>query len=53
MPNSKIPTAISVAGLTVPHFSLGLGIGILDAALTPLLASLVDAKYSDDESTSS
>lgn len=45
--------ANSVGGLTIPHFVLGLGIGILDAALTPLLASLVDAKYSDDDSTSS
>lgn len=29
-------------GLLLPHFTLGLGIGVLDAALVPLLATLVD-----------
>lgn len=32
----------------VPHFTLGLGIGVLDAALVPLLATLVDTRYGDD-----
>lgn len=33
----------------VPHFTLGLGIGVLDAALVPMLATLVDARYSQGE----
>lgn len=32
-------------GLLLPHFTLGLGIGILDAALVPLLATLVDDDF--------
>lgn len=40
-------------GLLIPHFSLGLGIGTLDAALIPYMATLVDLKYGDDESTAS
>lgn len=38
--------------MLVPHFGLGLGIGILDAALVPLLAAVVDSKYTiEDDST--
>uniref|UniRef100_A0A1B0AA86 Major facilitator superfamily (MFS) profile domain-containing protein n=1 Tax=Glossina pallidipes TaxID=7398 RepID=A0A1B0AA86_GLOPL len=37
-----IPRASSVAQLLVPHFGLGLGIGVVDAALVPLLAKFVD-----------
>ncbi|XP_014206669.1 synaptic vesicular amine transporter [Copidosoma floridanum] len=37
-----IPEADSILELTIPHFGLGLGIGVADAALVPLLASLVD-----------
>lgn len=33
-------------GLLLPHFTLGLGIGILDAALVPLLATIVDDEHS-------
>lgn len=32
--------------LVVPHFLLGFGIGAVDAALVPLLAALVDTRYS-------
>lgn len=32
--------------LIIPHFLLGFGIGAVDAALVPLLASLVDSGYS-------
>lgn len=49
----QIPNAQTVVGLLIPHFSLGLGIGTLDAALIPYMATLVDLKYSDDESTGS
>ncbi len=49
----QIPNAKSVVGLLIPHFSLGLGIGTLDAALIPYMATLVDLKYGDDESTAS
>lgn len=35
----------------LPHFGLGLGIGVLDASLVPLLAAVVDGKF--DEFTSS
>ncbi|XP_058116801.1 synaptic vesicular amine transporter-like [Anopheles ziemanni] len=37
-----IPSASTVTGLLLPHFGLGLGIGVVDAALVPLLATLVD-----------
>uniref|UniRef100_A0A182QCQ9 Major facilitator superfamily (MFS) profile domain-containing protein n=1 Tax=Anopheles farauti TaxID=69004 RepID=A0A182QCQ9_9DIPT len=39
-----IPSANTVAGLLLPHLGLGLGIGVVDAALVPLLATLVDAQ---------
>uniref|UniRef100_A0A182NCJ3 Major facilitator superfamily (MFS) profile domain-containing protein n=1 Tax=Anopheles dirus TaxID=7168 RepID=A0A182NCJ3_9DIPT len=39
-----IPSAHTVAGLLLPHLGLGLGIGVVDAALVPLLATLVDAQ---------
>lgn len=48
-----IPNASSISGLLIPHFGLGLGIGALDSALVPLLASAVDAKYTDNDSISS
>ena len=38
----QIPEATSIWGLALPHFLLGLGIGIVDSALMPLLANLVD-----------
>ncbi|XP_015126265.1 synaptic vesicular amine transporter [Diachasma alloeum] len=37
-----LPSAISISQLVAPHLGLGLGIGVADAALVPLLASLVD-----------
>ncbi|XP_050082072.1 synaptic vesicular amine transporter [Anopheles aquasalis] len=37
-----LPSASNVAGLLFPHLGLGLGIGVVDAALVPLLATLVD-----------
>ncbi|XP_014606710.1 PREDICTED: synaptic vesicular amine transporter [Polistes canadensis] len=37
-----IPSALTMSQLIFPHFGMGLGIGIADAALVPLLASLVD-----------
>ncbi|XP_052868053.1 synaptic vesicular amine transporter-like [Anopheles cruzii] len=56
-----LPSASNVVGLMLPHLGLGLGIGVVDAALVPLLATLVDnqlaarASYdpelSPDEST--
>ncbi|XP_032596409.1 synaptic vesicular amine transporter [Drosophila grimshawi] len=44
-----IPSATTVAQLLLPHFALGLGIGVIDAALVPLLASCVDATLAQDE----
>jgi MFS family permease len=41
----QIPSASGVGQLAVPHFGLGLGIGVVDAALVPLLASLMDSRY--------
>lgn len=35
--------------LLLPHFGLGLGIGIIDAALVPLLATFVDATLAQEE----
>lgn len=37
-----IPSASTMSQLIVPHLGMGLGIGVADAALVPLLASLVD-----------
>lgn len=50
-----IPAAGTLYYLMVPHFTLGLGIGAIDAALVPLLASTVDMKASpsDNESIAS
>ncbi|XP_037892557.1 synaptic vesicular amine transporter [Glossina fuscipes] len=47
-----IPRASSVAHLLVPHFGLGLGIGIVDAALVPLLAKFMDDILFHEEPTS-
>jgi MFS transporter, DHA1 family, solute carrier family 18 (vesicular amine transporter), member 1/2 len=38
-----IPNATTMARLLPPHFALGLGIGIVDAALVPMLATFMDA----------
>ncbi len=40
-----VTRAVSMWGLVVPHFGLGLGIGIVDSSLMPLLAFLVDERY--------
>ncbi|XP_050437395.1 synaptic vesicular amine transporter-like isoform X2 [Adelges cooleyi] len=40
-----IPSATSMLGLICPHFGLGLGIGVVDSALVPMLASLVDSRH--------
>ncbi|XP_017799381.1 PREDICTED: synaptic vesicular amine transporter [Habropoda laboriosa] len=37
-----IPFAGTMSQLIIPHLGMGLGIGVADAALVPLLASLVD-----------
>ena len=37
-----IPEAKNVSSLIIPHFCLGLGIGILDTSLVPFLARLTD-----------
>jgi len=37
-----IPLANTMSQLIFPHLGMGLGIGVADAALVPLLASLVD-----------
>ncbi|XP_050069722.1 synaptic vesicular amine transporter [Anopheles maculipalpis] len=42
-----IPSANTVTGLLLPHLGLGLGIGVVDAALVPLLATLVDSQLSN------
>lgn len=36
--------------LQIPHFGLGLGIGVLDAALVPYLSSRIDSKYGHSSS---
>ncbi|XP_048747879.2 synaptic vesicular amine transporter-like [Ostrea edulis] len=40
-----IPFSTSVPQLILPHFGIGLGLGIVDAALMPLLALLVDTRH--------
>ncbi|EDW43359.1 GM23549 [Drosophila sechellia] len=44
-----IPSATTVAQLLLPHFALGLGIGVIDAALVPLLATFVDATLAQED----
>lgn len=41
----QIPAATTMAELVYPHFGLGLGIGIVDSALVPMLANLVDTRH--------
>lgn len=50
-----IPEAKTVSSLIIPHFCLGLGIGILDTSLVPYLARLADTitSNSDDSSVTS
>lgn len=42
-----IPEAKTVSSLIIPHFCLGLGIGVLDASLVPYLAQLTDSIAQD------
>ncbi|KAF4529701.1 hypothetical protein B566_EDAN016652 [Ephemera danica] len=39
----QVPSAKTVLQLAAPHLGMGLGIGIVDASLVPLLARLVDS----------
>ncbi|KAG5898761.1 hypothetical protein JTB14_010971 [Gonioctena quinquepunctata] len=41
-----LPLANTISQLFLPHFGIGLGVGAIDAALVPLLASFVDNKGS-------
>ncbi|KAL1137723.1 hypothetical protein AAG570_009419, partial [Ranatra chinensis] len=41
-----VPLARGMGELVIPHLCLGLGIGIVDAALVPMLATLVDSRHS-------
>ncbi|XP_054709454.1 synaptic vesicular amine transporter-like [Uloborus diversus] len=40
-----IPVSSRITQLVIPHFGLGLGIGVVDVSLMPLLAFLVDSRY--------
>ncbi|XP_041369710.1 synaptic vesicular amine transporter-like [Gigantopelta aegis] len=40
-----LPFATDLTQLILPHFGIGLGIGVTDAALMPLLALLVDTRH--------
>lgn len=40
-----MPYVASMTALAIPHACLGLGIGIIDAALVPHLASLVERRF--------
>lgn len=37
--------ATAMVHLIMPHFGLGLGLGVVDASLMPLLAQLVDTRH--------
>lgn len=43
-----IPLSISVQGLALPHFCLGLGVGSVDATLVPMLANLAEKRGSNN-----
>lgn len=47
----KLPTARSIGELVIPHAGLGLGIGVVDSALVPLMATLVDTRHRADYAT--
>ncbi|XP_014662220.1 PREDICTED: synaptic vesicular amine transporter-like isoform X2 [Priapulus caudatus] len=40
-----IPFATQIAHLLIPHFGVGLGIGIVDSSIIPLLGHIVDVRY--------
>ena len=44
-PCLQVPLAKSIWQLTLPHFGLGLGLGIVDSSLMPLLAKLVGDRH--------
>ena len=44
----KVPLVKSIIYLSGPHFGIGAGIGAVDAALVPLLATLADVKTESD-----
>lgn len=46
----QVPLATSIIYLSGPHFGIGAGIGAVDAALVPLLATLADEKTEDSDS---
>lgn len=48
-----IPEARTVSNLIIPHFLLGLGIGVLDTSLVPYLARLADSLTSNEETLES
>ncbi|CAG0898676.1 unnamed protein product, partial [Cyprideis torosa] len=41
-----VPLATSMWHLVLPHFGLGLGIGVVDASLMPMLAYLMELRHS-------
>ena len=43
--HSQVPQSPDMIWLMLPHFVLGLGIGVVDSALMPLLADLVDERH--------
>lgn len=47
-----IPEAKTVSSLIIPHFCLGLGIGVLDTSLVPYLARLADTILSRNDDLS-
>ena len=44
-----LPCSRAMWQLTLPHFGLGLGLGVVDSSLMPLLARLVDDKKGEGE----
>lgn len=46
-----MPLAGSIIYLSAPHFGIGAGIGAIDAALVPLLATLADEKTESTDTT--
>ena len=41
----QVPFANSMWQLILPHFGLGLGLGVVDSSLMPLLAKLVEDRH--------
>lgn len=48
---NQVPLATAIFHLTLPHFGIGAGIGAIDAALVPQLATLAEGYHQKNSKT--